>query len=65
MEVMFIYSKIYFKVKCIQVKDFFNEINCKKPLTSNTVYERRHSKLFINCHVSWDTMYMRIENYEL
>ena len=24
---------------------------------SNTVYGRRHLKLFINCHVSWDTLY--------
>ena len=27
------------------------------PLISNTVYGRRHSLLFINCHVSWDTLY--------
>ena len=40
---LYIYSKIDFKVKYIQVKDFFNEINCNKPLTSNTVYGRRHS----------------------
>ena len=36
------YSKIDFKVKYIQAKDFYNEINCKKPLISNTVYGRQH-----------------------
>ena len=46
-------SKINFKVKYTRAKDFLNEINCKQPLISNTVYERWHSKLFINCHVSW------------
>ena len=25
---------------------------------SNTVYGGRHSKLFTNCHVSWDTLYV-------
>ena len=50
------YSKTGFKVKYTIAKDFLNEINCKQPLISNTVYGRRHSKLFINCHVSWDTL---------
>ena len=30
----------------------------KKCLIFNTVYERGHSKLFTNCHVSWDTLYI-------
>ena len=51
------YSNINFKVKYTRAKDFLNEINCKQPLISNTVYGRRHSKIFINCHVSWDTLY--------
>ena len=37
-----------------------NEINCKQPLISNAVYGRWHSKLFTNCHVSWDTLYVII-----
>ena len=41
----------------MRVKDFFNEMNCKKSLLFNTVYGRRHSKLFTNCHVLWDTLY--------
>ena len=44
------YSEIDFKEKYIWAKDFSNEINCIKPVLSNTVYERRHSKLFTNCH---------------
>ena len=54
-------EKIYFKVKYIWVKDFFNELNCEKSLISKTVYERRHSKLFTNCHVSWNTLYHKIK----
>ena len=54
------YSKIDLKVKYIQAKDFFNEINYKKSLIFNTVYGRRHSYLFINCHVSWDTLYKKV-----
>ena len=50
-----------FKVKFIRVKDFFNEINCKKSLISNTVDEKRLSKLFTNFHVSWDTLYLQIK----
>jgi len=30
---------------------FFNEIKCKKSLISNTIYGRRHLKLFTNCQV--------------
>ena len=52
-----IFSKIDFKVKYIWVKDLFNEINCIHYLISNTVFGRRHSKPFINSHVSWDTLY--------
>ena len=33
-------------------------MNCKKSIVSNTVYGRRHSKLFTNCHVSCDTLYL-------
>ena len=54
------YSKINFKVKCIWAKDFLTELNCKQPLTSKTLYKRRHSKLFTNCHVSWDTLYFKV-----
>ena len=53
------YSKIDFKVKYIWAKDFLNELNCIKPLLSNTVYGRRHLKLFTNCLVSWDTLYLQ------
>ena len=49
-------SKIDFKVKDFQGKDFFNWINCKKPLTFHTVYGIRHSSLFTN--YSWDTLYI-------
>ena len=52
------YRKINFKVKFIWAKYFLNEINCKQPLISNTVYGRRHSKQFTNCHVLWDTLYI-------
>ena len=51
-------SKIDFKVKYIRVKICVNEINCKKSLTYNKVYGRRLSKLFTNCHVSWDTLFL-------
>ena len=34
-----------------------NEINFKQLLLSITVYWRRHSKLFPNCHVSSDALY--------
>ncbi len=44
-------------VKYTGAKDFLNEMNCKHLLISNTLYERWHSKLFTNCHVSWDTLY--------
>ena len=53
-----LYGKIDFTVKYIRVKYFRKEIDCKKSLISNTVCGRRHSKLFTNCHVSWDTLYL-------
>ena len=37
------YSKTGFKVKYVPEKDFFNKINCCKPLLSNKVYKRRLS----------------------
>ena len=42
-----------------------NEMNCKKPLISEYGIWGRHSKLFINCHVSWDTLYypIRYKNF--
>ena len=46
--------KLTNKIKYIWVKVLFNKINCKKSLISYTVYGRRHSKLFTNCHVSWE-----------
>ena len=52
------YCKIDNKVKYIWEKDVFNEMTCKKSLISNMIYGRRHSKLFKNCHVSWDTLYI-------
>ena len=51
--------KLISKLKNMWVKDFINEINFKKCLISNTVYGRRHSKLFTNSQVSWDTLYRR------
>ena len=53
------YRKINLKVKYIWAKDFLNEINCMKPLLSNTSNGRRHSKLFTNCHVAWNTQYIK------
>ena len=44
--------KLIFKVKYIESKELVNEINCKKHLTPNTVYGRRHSYKIINGHVS-------------
>ena len=49
--------KIDFKVKYIWATDFLNEINCYQPLMSKTVYGRRHSELFTNCHVSLNTVF--------
>ena len=50
-----------FKVKFILVKDFIEREKCKKSLISITVKRRRrHSKLFNNCHASWDTLYVPI-----
>ena len=54
------YYKIDFKAKYNWVKDF-SKINCKKSLKYNTSYERRHSKLFTNCHVSLDTLYVDLQ----
>ena len=50
-----------FKVKCIYTKVFLNEINCKHHLISITVHGRRHSKLFTNFHVLWDTLYFELK----
>ena len=55
-----IIEKILFQSKIYLSKHFFNELNCKISLIfDNRVYGRRHSKLFINCHVSWDTLYFQ------
>ena len=32
-------------------------------LTTEQIMEKKHSKLFINCHVSWDTLY-KTETHE-
>ena len=32
----------------------------KETLLSKKVNGRRHSKLFTNCHVSWDTLYPKV-----
>ena len=45
-------------------KRIFNEINCEKSLIYITVYGRRHSKLFTNCHISCDTMYLNYNEVE-
>ena len=37
------YRKIGFNVKYVSEKDFLKEINCKKPLRSIKIYERRLS----------------------
>ena len=50
-------STFDFKVNHIWVKEFFNEINCVNSSIYTIIYGRRHSKLFTNCHVSWDTLY--------
>ena len=47
-----------FKVKYIFVKSVLTLNKLQTSLTSNTVYGRRHSKLFTNCHVSWDSKYL-------
>ena len=54
----------YSKVKCIWVKDFLTKKSCKKSIIYNTVYERRHSKLFRSCHVSWDTLYLTLTYFQ-
>ena len=38
---------LYTGCKYTRAKYFLNEINCKQPLIYDTVYGRRHSKLFI------------------
>ena len=52
-----IWHSFDFKVNHIWVKEFFNEINSVNSSIYNIIYGRRHSKLFTNCHVSWDTLY--------
>ena len=52
------YDKKKFQSKIYLSKDFVTEINCKKSVISYKVHGRRHSKLFTNCHVSWDTLYL-------
>ena len=51
-----ILKKNLFRSKIYLSKTFFNEFNSEKSLKFNTVYGRRHSKLFTNCHVSRDTL---------
>ena len=56
------YSKIDFLVKYIWVKCVFKtKLTAKKSLISNTECGRWHSKLFTNCHVLWDTLYLKLE----
>ena len=57
------HSKMDCKVNYIWVNDLFNKINSIKYLISKTIYDRRHSKPFINCHVSWDTLYKNLRNF--
>ena len=38
--------KLTSKSNILEQQIFLNEINCKQPLISNTLYGRRHSKLF-------------------
>ena len=48
----------YAKIDCkiYSSKKFLIQNKQKKFSISNTVYGRRHSKLFTNFHVSWDTL---------
>ena len=39
-------------------KKILKRIKLRKVFNINTVYGRRHLKLFTNCHVSWDTLYL-------
>jgi len=49
----------YYNGNHIIVNFYFSKNICKKPLIFNSVCGRRHSKLFTNCHVSWDTLYIK------
>ena len=40
-------------------KKILKRIKLRKVFNINTVYGRRHLKLFTNCHVSWDTLYLK------
>ena len=57
----FYYSKIDHRLRYIGVKDFSTELHCKKSLKSYPVFGKRHSKLFINCHISWDTLQVPLQ----
>ena len=37
---------------------FLKRNKLQKVLNFNKILGRRHSKLFTNCHVSWDTLYI-------
>ena len=55
-QIYFILKQFYFKYNCqiiLFIIVFHIMINLKH-------YGRRHFKLFINCHVSWDTLYIII-----
>ena len=60
---------ILLKKKCIQINSILKSILIKYDclviffiifllLNNSTNYGRRHFKLFTNCHVSWDTLYV-------
>ena len=46
-------------------KMVLNEIYCKMSLIPNTINGRRHLKLFTNCHVSCDTLYVILSDFLL
>ena len=54
----FYYSKIHPKIKIYYSKRFFNRTKLKKVFKAYPVFGRLHSKLFINCHVPWNTWYL-------
>ena len=52
-QIYFTLKSIFYKMTAILYFLFFSFVS--KNLTN---YERRHLKLFTNCHVSWDTLYV-------
>ena len=55
------FAQVYFTLKLIllQYYTYIIFLLLSLVLENLTNYGRRHSKLFTNCHVSWDTLYFR------